>query len=131
MKKNDAVKFVEENAEALFNRAGANIVSGTEGDVADFEEFDAGQLDESVPSVPVPTTGTTDGESLIIKPTAKQVKAVVPTIEQVFEDSALDFGEAYGRVLNKDNKLNAEQKKQAARIVLQNPNVDPYDWLSA
>ena len=160
MKQNDAVKFVEENAEALFNRATANIVSGTEGvldvdtgmdvgggsgtsttpdlgttppvsGVADVGETVGGGLGRSVPSVPVPTDGTPTGERPLIEPTAKQVKATVPIIEQAFEASALDFVEPYGSLLTKGNKLNAAQKVQAARIIIQSPEVDPYDAIGS
>ena len=164
MKQNDAVKFVEENAEALFNRATANLVSGTEGatdvpvttsagmddlggsgtsaapdlgtappvsGVTDVGETVGGGLEQSVSSVPVSTAGTAIGERPLIEPTAKQVKAVVPTIDKVFEDSALDFVEPYGSLLTKNNKLNAAQKVQAARIIIQSPEVDPYDAISS
>lgn len=164
MKQNDAVKFVEDNAEALFNLATANIVSGTKGvlDVPvttgagvddlggsgagtaiDRESLateagttiagadDDGRLGRSVPSVSVPTTGTGAGVSPLIEPTAKQVKAMVPTIEQAFEASAIDFEEAYADVLDKNNKLNSQQKTLAARILAQSPEVDPYDAIGS
>jgi hypothetical protein len=164
MKQNDAVKFVEDNAEALFNLATANIVSGTKGvldvpvttgtgvDVGggsgagtatDRESLatkgsptvaganDDGRLGKSVPSVSVPTGSTATGERTLIEPTAKQVKAMVPTIEQAFEASALDFEEAYADVLDKNNKLNSQQKTLAARILVQSPEVDPYDAIGS
>ena len=164
MKQNDAVKFVEDNAEALFNLANANIVSGTKGvldvpvttgagmDVGggsgagtaiDRESLATetgttvagenvdGRLGKSVSSVSVPTTGETVGERPLIEPTAKQVKAMVPTIEQAFEASAVDFEDAYADVLDKNNKLNAQQKTLAARILVQSPEVDPYDAIGS
>jgi hypothetical protein len=50
----------------------------------------------------------------------------VPTIEQAFEASSFDFEESYGV-----KQLNAEQKKQAARIIIQSPEVDPYDAITS
>jgi len=164
MKKNDAVKFVEDSAEALFNLATANIVSGTRGvldvpvttgtgvDVGggsgagtatDRESLatkagttvagadDDGRLDGSVSSVSIPTTGTGTGVGTLIEPTAKQVQAAVPIIERVFAASALDFVEPYGSVLNKKNELNSQQKTLAARIIVQSPEVDPYDAIGS
>ena len=163
MKQNEAVKFVEENAEALFNRATANLVSGTRGaidvpdvdtgmdvgagsgagaatdigttppvsGVADVGKTVGGGLKRSVSSVPVSDVGAGAGVDTLIEPTAKQVKAMVPTIEQAFEASAIDFVDAYESVLGKNNKLNAEQKKQAARIIIQSPEVDPYDAIGS
>jgi hypothetical protein len=164
MKQNEAVKFVEENAEALFNRATANLVSGTEGatdvpvttsagmddlggsgtsaapdlgtappvsGVADLGKTVGGGLEQPVSGVPVSTAGTAIGERPLIEPTKEQVKATIPTIDKVFEDSALDFVEPYGSLLTKDNKLNAAQKVQAARIIIQSPEVDPYDAISS
>lgn len=73
----------------------------------------------------VPTGDTNGAEAgavgALTPITGKQVTATVPIIEQAFDDNALDF-EDYGV-----KKLNAEQKKQAARIVLQSPEVAPYD----
>lgn len=92
-----------------------------------------GRLGEPVPSVPVPDVGTRAGEPALTpapvelpKITGAQVKATIPTIEQAFTDNQIDFEEAYGI-----KKLNAEQKKQAARIVLQSPEVDPYDAIGS
>jgi hypothetical protein len=58
----------------------------------------------------------------VVEPTGKQVTAAIPTIEQAFVDNAMDF---------EVEKLNAEQKKQAARIILQDPTVAPYDAISS
>ena len=58
----------------------------------------------------------------VAEPTGAQVKAMVPTIEKAFNDNAFDF---------EVEKLNAEQKKQAARIVLQSPEVSPYDAIGS
>lgn len=62
----------------------------------------------------------------LAKVTGAQIKETVPTIEQAFTDAAIDFEENYGV-----KKLNAEQKKQAARIVLQSPEVDAYDAITS
>jgi hypothetical protein len=78
-----------------------------------------------VASVGEPVGGPTGAEAgadgTLTPITGKQVTATIPTIEKAFDDNALDF-EVYGV-----EKLNAEQKKQAARIVLQSPEVAPYD----
>ena len=58
----------------------------------------------------------------IVELTGKQVTAAIPTIEQAFTANAMDF---------EVEKLNAEQKKQAARIILQDPTVDPYDAINS
>lgn len=58
--------------------------------------------------------------------TGKQIQATIPTIEEAFEASALDFEDTYGVT-----ELNPEQKKQAARIVLESPEVAPYDAIGA
>ena len=94
--------------------------------VAGVGETVGGGLGRSVSSVSVPTTGTDAGERPLIEPTKEQVKATVPTIEQAFTNAAIDFEDAYGV-----KKLNAEQKKQAARIVIQSPEVDPYDAIGS
>ena len=65
-------------------------------------------------------------EPTLVQPTAEQVKATVPDIEKVFEDNVFDFEDTYGIT-----KLNAEQKKQAARIVIQSPEVAPYDAITS
>jgi len=93
---------------------------------ADLGEVVTGGLGQSVSSVSVPTVGEGAGVAALVEPTAKLVKATVPTIEQAFTDSAIDFEEVYGI-----KKLNAEQKKQAARIVIQSPEVDPYDAIDS
>jgi hypothetical protein len=98
---------------------------------ADVGETVGGGLERAVSGVSTPDVGEGARERPLIEPTAAQVKATVPTIEQAFEASALDFEEAYGSVLNKKNQLNAEQKKQAARIILQSPEVDPYDAIGS
>lgn len=92
-----------------------------------------GGLGEPVPSVSVPDVGARAGEPALTsapvelpKITGAQIKATVPTIEQVFTDNQIDFEDSYGV-----KKLNAEQKKQAARIVLQSPEVDPYDAIGS
>lgn len=150
-----AVTQVEAQAEELFTRAAANVLSATEesADVgtglddsggtgagagiasqppptpSNAPEFGApveGGLGRPVPSVPVSDAGTAVGERPLVKPTAAQVKATVPVIEQAFANSAIDFEENYGV-----KKLNAEQKKQAARIVIQSPEVDPYDAITS
>ena len=63
-----------------------------------------------------------EGIAPVAEPTGAQVKAMVPTIEKAFNDNAFDF---------EVEKLNAEQKKQAARIVLQSPEVSPYDAIGS
>jgi hypothetical protein len=68
-----------------------------------------------------PTGAEAGADGTLTPITGKQVTATIPAIEQAFDDNALDF-EVYGV-----EKLNAEQKKQAARIVLQSPEVAPYD----
>jgi len=85
-----------------------------------------GRLGEPVPSVPILDVGTATGERPLAPITGAQVKATVPIIEQAFEAAAIDFEDSYGV-----KKLNAEQKKQAARIVLQSPEVDPYDAIGS
>lgn len=92
-----------------------------------------GGLGEPVPSVSVSDVGTGAGEPTLTptpvelpKITGAQVKATVPTIEQAFADNQIDFEDTYGI-----KKLNAEQKKQAARIVLESPEVDPYDAIGS
>ena len=78
----------------------------------------------SVPTgQPAPSEGVV--EPTLVQPTPAQVKATVPDIEKVFEDNVFDFEDTYGVT-----KLNAEQKKQAARIVIQSPEVDPYDAIN-
>lgn len=105
--------------------------------IPDVGEAVTGGLGEPVPSVSVPDVGTRAGEPALTpaptappvelpKITGAQVKATIPTIEQTFADNQIDFEEAYGI-----KKLNAEQKKQAARIVLQSPEVDPYDAIGS
>ena len=84
------------------------------------------RLGEPVPSVPVPDVGTRAGVAPLAPVTSKQIKTMVPTIEQAFDANSIDFEDAYGV-----KKLNAEQKKQAARIVLQSPEVDPYDAINS
>jgi hypothetical protein len=54
------------------------------------------------------------------KPTAKQVNAALPTVEQAFADAAIDFEESYGVT-----ELTGAQKKMAARMVVE--GVDAYD----
>ena len=54
------------------------------------------------------------------KPTAKQVKAALPTVEQAFADAAIDFEENYGVT-----ELTGAQKQVAARMVVE--GVDAYD----
>lgn len=54
------------------------------------------------------------------KPTAKQVNAALPTVEQAFADAAIDFEENYGVA-----ELTGAQKKMAARMVVE--GVDAYD----
>lgn len=92
-----------------------------------------GGLGEPVPSVSVSDVGTGAGEPTLTptpvelpKITGAQVKATVPVIEQAFADNQIDFEDTYGI-----KKLNAEQKKQAARIVLESPEVDPYDAIGS
>jgi hypothetical protein len=58
--------------------------------------------------------------------TGKQIQATIPAIEEAFEASALDFEDTYGVT-----ELNPEQKKQAARIVLESPEIDPYDAIGS
>jgi hypothetical protein len=153
-----AVDAVSERAEELLARAALNVV-GVEGetDVAadadtavdvpgggvagtapdlgaappaagtpDLGEAVAGRLGEPLPSVPVPDAGAGAGVAPLAPVTGKQIKTMVPTIEQAFDANAIDFEDAYGV-----KKLNAEQKKQAARIVLQSPEVDPYDAINS
>jgi hypothetical protein len=57
--------------------------------------------------------------------TGKQIKATIPVIEEAFEASAIDF-EDMGVT-----KLSPEQKKLAARIVLESPEVAPYDAIGS
>ncbi len=155
---NDAVAQVSERAEELLSRAAANIVGAeeeadvatdtdtavdvvggggagapidlgpapTETGAAVAGETVGGGLGRTVPSVPVPDVGEGAGVAPLAPVTAKQVKAVVPTIEEAFNANAIDFEDAYGV-----KKLNAEQKKQAARIVIQSPEVDPYDAIGS
>jgi len=105
--------------------------------IPDIGEAVTGGLGEPVPSVSVPDVGTRAGEPALTpaptappvelpKITGAQVKATIPTIEQTFADNQIDFEDSYGV-----KKLNAEQKKQAARIVLQSPEVDPYDAIGS
>lgn len=54
------------------------------------------------------------------KPTAKQVNAALPVVEQAFADAAIDFEENYGV-----KELTGAQKKMAARMVVE--GVDAYD----
>lgn len=54
------------------------------------------------------------------KPTAKEVTATIPVVEQAFTDAALDFEENYGVT-----ELTGAQKKMAARMVVE--GVDAYD----
>ena len=58
--------------------------------------------------------------------TGKQIQATIPAIEEAFEASALDFEDTYGVT-----ELNPEQKKQAARIVLESPEIAPYDAIGS
>jgi hypothetical protein len=83
-------------------------------------------LERPVSGVSVPDVGAGPRVAPLVEPTAAQVKATVPVIEQVFEAAAIDFADTYGV-----EKLNAEQKKQAARIVIQSPEVDPYDAIGS
>lgn len=105
--------------------------------IPDVGEAVTGGLGEPVPSVSVPDVGTRAGEPALTpaptappvelpKITGAQVKATIPTIEQTFADNQIDFEDTYGI-----KKLNAEQKKQAARIVLESPEVDPYDAIGS
>lgn len=154
MSQNDAVNMVMEQAENLRLRAVANILgeegaasvdtgmdvqrgsgAGAPADLgfrappAGAEELgaaDTGRVGKPVPSVPVPDVGTRAGVPTLVEPTKEQVKATVPIIEQAFTDNSIDFEDAYGI-----KKLNAEQKKQAARIVIQSPEVDPYDAIGS
>jgi len=92
----------------------------------DLGEVVGGRLERPVSGVSVPDVGTGAGVAPLVEPTAAQVKATVPVIEQTFEAAAIDFDDTYGV-----KKLNAEQKKQAARIVIQSPEVDPYDAIGS
>ncbi len=94
--------------------------------VPDVGEAVDGGLGEPVPSVSVPDVGAGAGEPALAPITAAQIKATIPTIEQTFTDNSIDFEDSYGV-----KKLNAEQKKQAARIVLESPEVDPYDAIGS
>lgn len=91
---------------------------------------DTGGVERPLSGVSPAVTGEGEGTAPlvapVVEPKAKDVKAMVPTIEQAFADAALDFEDTYGI-----KKLNAEQKKQAARIVLQSPEVDPYDAITS
>ena len=90
----------------------------------------AGGVGESDTSVPVSDDGAAAGEPALTPITAAQVKAAIPTIEQAFAGAALDpdlnFDYRYGV-----KELNAGQKKQAARIIIQSPEVDPYDAIES
>jgi hypothetical protein len=85
-----------------------------------------GRVGQPVAGLSVSDVGAGAQPSALVEPTAAQVKATVPAIEQAFKAAAIDFEDAYGV-----KKLNAEQKKQAARIVIQSPEVDPYDAIGS
>ena len=160
MTQRQAYDQVVKNSGKLYDTAISNILFGAEGDTnvdtgvdvvggsgagaatnigttppvsgtTDLGETIGGQLDGPISGLPVSDVGAGAGVDTLIEPTAKQVKAMVPTIEQAFEASALDFEDAYGDVLNKNKKLNAQQKTLAARILVQSPEVDPYDAIGS
>jgi hypothetical protein len=99
---------------------GAGTVAGAAGPTG------AGGLGTTGTAANADIAGEGAGQRPLVQPTAAQVKATVPTIDKAFEDAAIDFEDTYGV-----KKLNAEQKKQAARIVIQSPEVDPYDAITS
>lgn len=99
---------------------GAGAIAGTTGPTG------AGGLGTTGTAAGPDITGEGAVQRPLVRPTAAQVKATVPTIDKAFEDASIDFEENYGI-----KKLNAEQKKQAARIVIQSPEVDPYDAITS
>lgn len=154
-----AVELVSERAEELLSQAAANTVAATEGEADVVPDADTGvdvtggggagvapnlrpaptetgtpelgeavrgRLERPVSGVSVPDVGEGAGVAPLVAPTAAQVKATVPVIEQAFDAAAIDFEDTFGV-----KKLNAEQKKQAARIVIQSPEVDPYDAIGS
>lgn len=148
MSRNDAVNIVAGQAEKLRIQAVANVL-GTQGEpdvdtrldvtggggagvpiniqpggaavgAPELGEAVTGRVGEPVPSVPVSDVGTRAGEPALKKPTAKQVNAALPVVEQAFADAAIDFEENYGVT-----ELTGAQKKMAARMVVE--GVDVYD----
>jgi hypothetical protein len=92
---------------------------------------EAAEPADTEPLTTQPVAGRSTAGERVVEPTlapitSAQVKATVPAIEQAFEASAFDFEESYGV-----KQLNAEQKKQAARIIIQSPEVDPYDAITS
>lgn len=154
MSRNDAVNIVMEQAEKLRVQAVANIL-GTEGDLdvdtrldvtgggragvpsdlepggaavgaPEFGEVDTGRVGEPLPSVPVSDVGAGTREPTLAPITGEQITATIPVIEQSFAENEIDFVDIYGV-----QKLTKPQKVQAARIVLQSPEVDPYDAITS
>jgi hypothetical protein len=58
--------------------------------------------------------------------TDEEIEAAMPGIEQEFKSSLIDFAEAYGV-----SKLDDAQKAQAARIIIESPEVDAYDAIDS
>jgi hypothetical protein len=85
-----------------------------------------GRVGQPVAGLPVSDVGAGAQPPALVEPTAAQVKATVPTITKAFNANRADLEYAYGV-----KTLSPEQKKQAARIVIQSPEVDPYDAIGS
>lgn len=58
--------------------------------------------------------------------TDEEIEAAMPDIQQVFNDAGIDFEDAYGVT-----ELDDAQKAQAARIIIESPEVDAYDAIDS
>jgi len=58
--------------------------------------------------------------------TDEEVEAAIPDIQQMFDDAGIDFEDAYGVT-----ELDDTQKAQAARIIIESPEVDAYDAIDS
>ena len=58
--------------------------------------------------------------------TDEEVEAAIPDIQQMFDDAGIDFEDAYGVT-----ELDDVQKAQAARIIVESPEVDAYDAIDS
>jgi len=58
--------------------------------------------------------------------TDEEIEAAMPDIQQVFDDASIDFEDAYGVT-----ELDDAQKAQAARIIVESPEVDAYDAIDS
>ena len=58
--------------------------------------------------------------------TDEEIEAAIPDIQQMFDDAGIDFEDAYGVT-----ELDDAQKAQAARIIIESPEVDAYDAIDS